>query len=80
MKLLLVFCVFFSLVLCSYADCYTGFACSITDLEQKQAKKYKEFNENLNKYFIKETNADFFFVKKFPQIAYNDLFMFNTIL
>lgn len=80
MKLFLVFCVFFSVVLSSYGSCYTGFACSIRDLEQKQAKKYKEFNENLNKYFVKKTNEELFYVKKLPQIAYNDLFLFNTIL
>lgn len=80
MKLLLTFCIFFNMVLCSFASCYTGFACSINDLEQKQAKKHKEFNENLNNYFSKKINSDYFFSKRYSNIVYNDLFIFSTIV
>lgn len=77
MKLLFAFCVFFSVVLVCNASCYTGFACSIGDVEQIQ---YKEYFENLNNYFSKNINTDYFFSKKLSQIGYNELFLFNTIV
>lgn len=77
MKIILVFTVFLSVALITYANCYTGFACSVSDLELSQIN---EFNSNLNNYFDKNINDTMFFTKKRSQLTYNDLFIFNTIL
>ena len=80
MKIFLSLLVLFNLGLTAFANCYTGFACSILGMEDQAIKQFKEFNQNLDRYFSKEINEDFFFSKKPSKITYNDLFIFNTIV
>ncbi|MCD7878664.1 MAG: hypothetical protein LUG16_01870 [Candidatus Gastranaerophilales bacterium] len=63
----------------AFASCYTGFACSIDDLEKQQANKYDEYTAALHKYFDKDINEDIFFKKNYNDLTYNELFIFNTI-
>ncbi len=62
------------------AECITGFACSINMLEDMQIKQNIKTVANINNYFEKTVNENFFFDKKLVQINYNDLFLFNTIV
>lgn len=80
MKIILSLFVFLNLSLISFANCYTGFACSISEMENQSIKQFYEFNNNLNKYFSKKINEDFFFSTKPSIITYNDLFIFSTIV
>ncbi len=61
------------------ADCHTGFACSINDLESKQHFD-AEYINNINNYFNKQVNENLFFGKLNPDVNYKDLFIFNTIV
>ncbi len=66
--------------LSSYADCFTGFACSISDLENKElTEQTHKFIPAINDYFsIKLNDADYF---DMPQSKnYIDLFTFNTLI
>ena len=66
--------------LSSYADCFTGFACSINDLENKElAEQADKFIPAINDYFsMKLNDADYFDI---PQSKnYIDLFTFNTLI
>lgn len=80
MKSLLAVFVFINIAISSYANCYTGFACSISSLGENQKEQYKEFSNELNKYFSKKINENAFFSKKVDKLAYKDLFLFNTII
>ena len=64
----------------SFADCLTGFACSIEDIEKLQAEQNEVFIKSINYYFSKNINEDIFLRKISSQIIYNDLFIFNTIV
>ncbi len=78
-KVLSVFIIFLSVSNNTFADCYTGFACSIKDLN-KQNTDNQEFINNINNYFNKQVNENLFFGKLDTNINYNDLFIFNTIV
>lgn len=80
MKLLLFLLVFFNIALFSFANCYTGFACSISEIENQAIKQFNQYQQNLENYFSKKINEDSFFSKKPSKLTYNDLFIFNTIV
>lgn len=80
MKIFLSIFMFLNLTLTSYANCSTGFACSIVGIENQAKKQFSEYTKNLDKYFSKKVNEDFFFSKKSSEITYNDLFIFSTIV
>ncbi len=66
--------------LSSQADCFTGFACSISDLENKEfTEQANKFIPAMNDYFsMKLNDADYFDI---PQSKnYIDLFTFNTLI
>ena len=60
------------------ADCYTGFACSINDLEKKEQEEIKK-DISILKAYIRQKNS-----KKTIEIInksnkYEDFFLFNSI-
>ena len=64
----------------AFADCYTGFACSIKDLEKQ---KNEEINKNIEifKKYLNQKNTRNNIITRGTIIKnYNDLFFFNTIL
>ena len=79
MKFFYLFCVFFNITLSALANCNTGFACSIEELENQAFEQFYQYNQNLEKYFSKKINEDLFFSNKPSNLTYNDLFIFNTI-
>ena len=82
-KVFLLFFTMYTLIIfasSAIASCYTGFACSINDLEEKQTQQNHEFINAINDYFDKKPNADLFFSKADNSLAYNDLFIFSTIV
>ena len=80
MKVILSLFVFFNFVLNASAYCSTGYACSLFSMQAEAEKQFSEFSNNLNRYFSKQINEDFFFLKKPSELVYSDLFIFNTIV
>ncbi|MBQ8886894.1 MAG: hypothetical protein IJY61_04250 [Candidatus Gastranaerophilales bacterium] len=80
MKIIFSFVILFNLALSSYANCYTGFACSIASIENEAQKQFDEFSQKLDRYFSKKINEDFFFSKNPSELSYNDLFIFSTVV
>lgn len=62
------------------ADCFTGFACSIADLEDKQSEHYKEIISVIQNYFNKKNLEKNYVTGKYTINNYNDIFSYNTIL
>lgn len=79
-KTVLILCVFILASTSGFASCETGFACSIKDLEIEQNRHDVEAMQKIQSYFNKTINEDLFFIKSNPQLSYNDLFIFNTIV
>ncbi len=79
---------FMSVLIClansAYADCSTGYACSIKDLENRESLEQEqyliEFVSVMNKYFDKKVEEPIFLNKKNMISSYQDLFIFNTIV
>lgn len=69
----------FSLSSC-YANCYTGFACNLEQLQDEEIKKHKSFINLINKYFEKKYIEKDYITDKFKINSYNEIFSFNTIL
>ena len=62
------------------ADCYTGFACSLDELQKKELQQNIENTKLILNYFDK-SNRNFDFInKKYITNNYNDLFTYNVIL
>ena len=80
MRLFFSLLVLLNLSLSSFANCYTGFACSIMEIENQMIKQIDKYNQVLNKYFSKKIDEDFFFNQKSSNLSYNDLFIFSTVL
>ena len=80
MKIIFAIVILFNLALSSYANCYTGFACSIASMENEAQKQFDEFCQKLDRYFSKKINEDFFLSKKPSEVTYNDLFIFSTVV
>ncbi len=62
------------------AGCYTGFACSLEDLEKIEQQNNKEFIFVLNKFFNKSVKEPVFLANQNNITNYRDLFIFNTIV
>ena len=56
------------------ASCYSGFACSISNLQLQETKNVIE------NYFAKNVVEPNYFTGSTNIITYNDLFLFNTIV
>ncbi len=78
-KTVLILCVFILASTSAFANCYTGFACSIKDLNNN-SQQTKEYIDNINHYFNKTVNENLYFGKLSSNINYNDMFIFNTIV
>lgn len=77
-KILFVFLLFFSFSALVFAGCVTGFACSISELQQKEKLQLKKDIEVFKKSLNKDLSYKNFLVMKKNDISYNDLFLFNT--
>lgn len=58
----------------AFANCYTGFACSIEGLQV-----FERVN-TINNYFAKNVPEVNYITGKFDVSNYNDLFIFNTVV
>lgn len=80
-KLIFLSLLLFSLTsLSSFADCYTGFACNLQQLQNDDIKKQQSFINLINKYFEKKYIEKNYITDKFKINSYNEIFSFNTIL
>lgn len=64
----------------AFADCNTGFACSINDLAQNEIAIFQANKSLINDYFERKIIEPNYISKTTPVSNYNDLFIFNTIL
>lgn len=62
----------------AFADCYTGFACSIADLEKQQEEQLNKDIDNFEQY-LKQKNSPKEMLVSSKIEYYNDLFIFNPI-
>jgi hypothetical protein len=62
------------------ADCNTGFACSLSDLEATESVMLTNTKSLINNYFARNIIEPDYISKSTPITNYNDLFIFNTIL
>lgn len=79
-KLIILSFLFVSTSLNSFADCYTGFACNLQQLQTQQEKEHQNFINLINKYFEKRYIEKDYITDKFKINSYNEIFSFNTIL
>ena len=79
-KYIIVFPLFFLSVQNCFANCYTGFACNLQQLQNDEIKKHQNFINLINKYFEKRYIEKDYITDKFNISSYNDIFVFNTIL
>lgn len=79
-KTVLALCVFITASTSAFAYCSTGFACSIEALNEEQILQEMKFMQDINKYFSKEIHNNLFSGHLSPDINYNDLFIFSTIV
>lgn len=81
MKKLYMLFIFFALISSnnSFADCTTGYACSIHSLQAKNRQIESQFLKELNNYFELKVNEDFM-LGNIENFRYKDLFPFTIIL
>lgn len=70
---------FFSYSPIIYADCSTGFACSIADLEKKEQEQFLNDLKIMKNFMQKQNNYNHIINYKTIPKDYNDIFIFNTI-
>lgn len=75
----MIICAIFCSAMKAQADCYTGFACSLSDLEAKEAIQMKQNYDFVKNYFNKNIMPQSFAIKTPNSQNYKDLFLFNTI-
>ena len=82
MKKLYAFFLLFSVLGSNYsfADCVTGYACSIEGLQAKNFQLEEQFIKELNEYFELNINEDFMLGKTDKEIEYKDFFPFTIIM
>lgn len=61
------------------ADCYTGFACSIADLEKQEQEQIKKNTAVFKQYLEQKHMPHKILVSGKIIKDYNDLFLFNSI-
>ena len=64
----------------SFADCITGYACSIESLQAQNMQLEKQFLKELNEYFKLSINEDFMLGNNTQNLKYKDFFPFTIIL
>ncbi len=74
----IILCLVFLPVNAAIADCYTGFACSIADLEKQQEEQSSKDIDNFKQY-LKQKNSPKEMLVSSKIEDYNDLFIFNPI-
>ena len=79
-KIICVFVLFFAFSSVVFADCITGFACSISELQQKEKLQLNKEIEVFKKYLIKDLSYKNNLAMNKNDIAYRDLFLFNKVL
>ena len=79
-KYIIVFALFVLSSSNCFANCYTGFACNLQQLQNEEIKKHQNFIGLINKYFEKRYIEKDYITDKFNITSYNDIFLFNTIL
>ncbi len=62
------------------AGCFTGFACSIEELEQKNLQQTAEYITIINNYFSKTVKEINYITGKQEINNYRDIFILNTIV
>lgn len=63
-----------------YADCITGYACSISELKEQNNIIEKQFINELNDYFELNINEDFMLGNIKKDLKYKDFFPYTIIL
>ncbi len=76
-KLIIISTIFVLTYTMSNARCYTGFACSLENIETKQLILFKNYIDNYFKKSPKEAN---YITGKYSIFSYNDLFTFNKLV
>ncbi len=61
----------------SFADCITGYACSLGDLQTQNLQKEKILLKELNDYFELQINEDFILGNITQKLKYKDFFPFS---
>ena len=64
----------------SFADCITGYACSLDSIQAKNIQLEEQFLKELNKYFELSINEDFMLGKADEKTHYKDFFPFTNLL
>ena len=64
----------------SFADCVTGYACSIEALQAKNFDLERKFIQELNNYYDLKINEDFMLGNIDKDFKYKDFFPFTLIL
>lgn len=62
------------------ADCYTGFACSIADIEKQQEEKTEKDIDTFKQYLEQQHKEKDFIIQYNLSSNYDNLFMFNKVL
>lgn len=78
-KIMCVVIMFFSFSSIGLAECVTGFACSIDELQKKEKLQQKKQIEAFKKYLNKDLSYKNYLAMNINDITYDDLFWFNTI-
>ena len=79
-KIFLLFFITFFYPLKMYADCTTGYACSIAELEKKEQEQLYNDLEIMKTYLFRKNITYNFINYKSSVINYNDIFLFKSIL
>ena len=59
-----------------YADCYTGFACSVSEIQKKQIEQEQQIINFINSYFDRQVK-EFNYTRKESEInEYRDIFVY----
>ena len=80
-KIIFVFSLFFTIFSSVvFADCVTGFACSISELQQKEKLQLNKNIEAFKKYLSNDFSYKNYLAMNKNDVAYEDLFLFNRVL
>ncbi len=77
MKSFFILFIILFLPLKSYADCFTGFACSIEDLNIRELQQKQQVISFINSYFDRQVKEINYTSKKLDIKEYRDIFVFN---
>ncbi len=78
-KIICVVIMLFAFSSVGFADCVTGFACSISELQQKEKLQLQKDVEVFKKFLNKDLSYKNYLAMNINDITYDDLFLFSTI-